>query len=181
MPFVFVPIEATRIDVSEITDVERERLKVTMTHGETLYFTVNLRNGRQHPRLLLDLKYGDGNGLGRNRELHKDLARKFYVKRVYRKPLKRLMIRIHKFADPHYWVSFVGWSPQRVFDELEIEVSMGSDREPGWLGVGRQLKVSYGTYYNDPLTEYLPFTWGDVEKIESITLPATSLAPLSVS
>jgi len=166
MPIEIVPVKAHRIDLSNVEDVDRERLKITFENGEELFFRVDLRHAI--PGLLLDAEQGNG------RKLIETTSALFYHERVLRSRSQRFQDWRRKLVKPSYRLSFNGWTMEKVIDSIEVELDVGSDDYPNTLGIGKSLQVIYGTYYSDP---YKVFTsWGKVVAIESITLPAISLA-----
>lgn len=168
MPFKLQPAEAYTVDISEVTDIERERLKVTFENGKELYFSVSSFGNASYPLLELDHSKGIMAGPGDGDELLDYLAQLFYADNIARSKLQhigdwflRTFARRHR---PH-----PDWTLRTVKEQLLVELFGGIERRPSNLCVGRVLEVTYGTQYSNPV----PYTilWGDVTSVESYVIP----------
>ncbi len=165
MPFSLVPVEAYRVDISGVEDVQRERLSVTFEDGTVLLFGLMTRGpiGEYSPRLVLDYA---ANRAGK--ELQKKLVRRFYDE--YVKPTLGLLSWLRGEKSPYR-----GWSWEKLHDRVEVTFKMGRDGGGGpWyaghLQVGQALELQFGTRTSDKLRHDL-YNLGVVKEIGTFVIP----------
>jgi len=173
MPFRQIPITSTYIDVSEIEDLERERLKVTFNNGNSLLFRVDIRYGRAAPRLLVDVGEAGSPSYFTARNLRAELFDQFRRDRYDRTWANRAVDSLHKLFNSDFRPRYDGWSVSRLFEEFFVELPLGDQYRACGLVVGQTLQLHYGTYFSDPASYYLS-SWGIVTEVESIVLQPTS-------
>ena len=178
MPFELVPNDACHIDVSNIKDVERERLEVTFENGHKLYFKVDPRSWSGIPRLLVDYGNGYGHGFEHARELRKEQFVRFRTARYDRSWFKRCADKIHKLYVPNFRWRFDGWSVEKLFDEFVIELYVGNENVSCGLAIGNTLELTCGTFQGAAFPVYM--LWGLVTSIESVTLEPTPFRRSSI-
>ena len=168
------PLKAQRIDLSNIVDIERERLRIIFKNGTVLYFKVSTAHGVGYePRLILDSSTSHGVFVNHydSRNLFETLARRFYDIKVQRSWIRETYERIRILMDPFYSAPYLGWSTEKLFEEFEVELKIGSEWKPSGLGVYLELK--YGTRNGTmKLTHFEP---SKVESVGSILLAPLSL------
>lgn len=172
MVFILVPVEAQRIDVSEVGDIERERLRVVFKDGDELFFRVSMQyeNGFSRLAMVLDPSLSED-----GRVLQSEMVVRFYNERVYRS--FGTIVRDALFRLP-YTRPYANWTIEQVASKLEVRLEMGRPNGAGKvfasdLQVGALLTVEYGTQYSDPVSKMLVMK-GVVTEIDTFLIPATA-------
>jgi hypothetical protein len=170
MTFDLIPApNAFIIDTSDVDDVEHDRLEVMFENGNSLYFGL-----QDNGWLGLDRgPYMENMPGGDTYELIKDLAAQFYFDRVKQTRLQRLVDWIHEKINPFFWRPFAGWTLDRLYNELRVELFPGNAYRPTGLYVGRHLHVNYGPRYTTRSEATIP--WGPVTAIRGCTITSASL------
>lgn len=172
MTFNFVPLEAKRIDLSDVRDVERERLKVTFLEGQTLFFKVDLRSGLNGARLILDTENRFRVSIEDAMRLRNTAFNEFRDARLRRTRGQRFIDRLMSI-DPSFQPRFKGKTIENLFEEFEVVVSTGNEYRASNLVIGEQLVLNAGTRYSNPWEYRVP--WGTVVSAESIMLEPLSM------
>lgn len=166
MTISLVPVDLVRVDLSDVEDVERERLIICFEGGAELAFRIDLSG----PWLVLDPTHRHKGGGCEGEKLLKKCVDRFYEDHVVRPWHKRLadLLLGRKALNSN-------WPYQRVWDEIRVEVAMGNEAQPSAIVLGYHLEVDYGTRYRAGGKFFLA-ELGAVVSTKSITLEPMSLA-----